>query len=85
LVWEKKSKQDALTSGRNPVLVKDCLWSEKIIELKPIGKNSAKIVWEWHAWDHLVQEYDSLKNNYGVVAQNRQLININYATVPDAN
>ncbi len=85
LVWEKKSREDALASGRDPGLLKDCIWSEKILELKPQGKNSAAIVWEWHAWDHLVQEYDSLKKNYSSVKKNPQLIHLNFAVTPDAD
>jgi hypothetical protein len=26
--------------------------SEKIVEIKPTGKTTAEIVWEWKAWDH---------------------------------
>lgn len=26
--------------------------SDKIVEIKPTGKNTGEIVWEWHAWDH---------------------------------
>ena len=85
LVWEKKSKEEALQGGRKPALVNDWIWSEKIVELKPLGKNSAEIVWEWHAWDHLVQNYDSLKSNYGDPDKNRQLIHFNYTTTPDAD
>jgi hypothetical protein len=36
-------------------------------------------VWEWHAWDHLVQDYDASKANYGVVGDHPELIDVNYA------
>ena len=35
------------------------------------------IVWEWHVWDHLIQDFDPSKANFGVVADNPQLIDIN--------
>lgn len=35
-------------------------------------------MWEWHIWDHLVQEYDSTKSNYGVVSQHPELYDINF-------
>lgn len=78
LVWEKISKQQAIAAGRNPEFLGSCLWSEKIIELKPVGKNKAKKVWEWRVWEHLVQDLDSTKVNFGNVEKNRQLININF-------
>ncbi|MBK9982169.1 MAG: T9SS type A sorting domain-containing protein [Saprospiraceae bacterium] len=54
------------------------VWSEKIIELQPIGTNSANIIWEWKAWDHLVQDFDNTKDNFGAVNQHPELLNVNY-------
>ena len=51
---------------------------DHIIEVKPTGPTSGDIVWEWHAWDHLIQDYDSSKANYGVVEDHPELIDINY-------
>ncbi|OFX71745.1 MAG: hypothetical protein A2X12_09005, partial [Bacteroidetes bacterium GWE2_29_8] len=59
------------------------IWSEKIIEVKPTGLYTGEIVWEWQVWDHLVQEYSSAKNNYGVVKEHPELYNINYNTQQD--
>ncbi len=39
------------------------------------------MVWEWRAWDHLVQEADPTKDNYGVVADHPELIDINFGEV----
>jgi hypothetical protein len=83
LVWEKKSREEAIKAGRNPQLLGESLWSEKVIELKPVGKDSAKIVWEWHVWDHLIQDFDEKQNNYGIVANNPQKINVNYLASTD--
>lgn len=85
LVWEKKSKEEAIKAGRDQKLLGESIWSEKIIELKPSGKDKAKIVWEWHAWDHLIQDIDSTKLNYGVVRQNRQLIDLNFLASKEAD
>jgi hypothetical protein len=30
-------------------------------------------VWEWDLWDHLVQDYDETKANYGSVKDNPQV------------
>ncbi|MGH7138802.1 MAG: aryl-sulfate sulfotransferase, partial [Pirellulales bacterium] len=35
-------------------------------------------VWEWHLWDHLVQDFDKDKPNYGNVAEHPELVNLNY-------
>ncbi|MBP8157568.1 MAG: aryl-sulfate sulfotransferase [Flavobacterium sp.] len=78
IAWELKTNTQAIALGRNPSLVPATLWSEQIFEIQPIGTNGGNIVWEWHLWDHLVQEYDNTKPNYATVANNPQLLNINY-------
>lgn len=81
IAWERKLTADVIAAGRDTAEIDEGeLWPEHIIEIKPIGTDSAEIVWEWHAWDHLVQDYDNTQNNFGVVADNPQLIDINYAT-----
>lgn len=51
---------------------------ERIVEIEPVGTNSANIVWEWKLIDHLIQDFDNTKPNFGVVADNPQLYNVNY-------
>ena len=77
--WERFTRQEAINAGRNPNnLQSDYLWSDYIVEIEPNGESGGIVVWEWHAWDHLVQDYDDTKENYGVVAEHPELININY-------
>ncbi|CAN5418298.1 hypothetical protein BH11BAC2_BH11BAC2_18080 [soil metagenome] len=78
IVWELKTVAQSIAEGRNPALLGTRLWSEKIMEIQPQGLTSGNIVWEWHLWDHLIQDFDSSKNNFGVVNQHPELININY-------
>jgi hypothetical protein len=51
--------------------------ADKIVEIKPQGERGGKIVWEWHIWDHLIQDYDSKKGNYGNPADHLELIDLN--------
>ncbi len=77
LAWEMKTKEEAIAAGRNPDLLRDGeLWSEHVIEVKPIRPNGGEIVWEWHLWDHLVQDFDDTKLNYGDVAAHPELLDI---------
>ena len=78
IVYEQIPVQDLIENGRDPDTAFDALWSEKIIELEPIGSDSANIVWEWRAWDHLVQDFDSTKTNYGVVSEHPERFNLNF-------
>ncbi len=74
MVWEKHSITEAEEAGYSGGVA---LWSEKIIELDP---DSDETVWEWDAWDHLVQDENANEDNYGVVADNPQLLNVNYSS-----
>ncbi|MEI7802355.1 MAG: aryl-sulfate sulfotransferase [Bacteroidota bacterium] len=78
IVWESKTSAQAIAEGRDPSWLSTSLWSEKIIEIQPVGTDSANIVWEWHVWDHLVQDFDPAKNNYALVASHPELINLNF-------
>lgn len=79
LVWERQDYFQSVQAGRNPALLNQGqVWSEKIIELRPILPDSAEIVWEWKAWDHLIQEFDSSKSNFGVVSEHPELLDINF-------
>jgi Arylsulfotransferase (ASST) len=83
ILWEKKTPEEVKALGRNPDLISKSIWMEKIIELKPQGKNKAAIVWEWNICDHLVEDINNTLKNYGDVAKNPQLVNINYRAKVD--
>jgi len=48
-----------------------------------INTTTNEIVWEWHMWDHLIQDFDMNSNTFGVIAENPNLIDINYTTDVD--
>lgn len=70
---------EATQAGRDPSLLSDGkLFNEQILELQPVGTNQANIVWEWNIKDHLIQDFDATKDNFGIVADNPQLLDINF-------
>ncbi len=81
LAWEKITASEAVANGRNPNLVNpnNGLWPEHIVEVEPEGTEGGTIVWEWHLIDHVVQDFDPAKANFGVVSEHPELININFA------
>ena len=77
--WEYKTYDEAIDAGCNPnLLTEGEIWPDHIIEVEPTGSSGGNIVWEWHVWDHLIQDYDPLKDNYGIVADHPELIDINF-------
>lgn len=79
LVFDYRTVAEAINAGRDTsLLTSGGIWSEKVIELQPVGSDSAVIVWEWYLWDHLIQDIDATAANFGVVKDNPQLVNLNY-------
>ena len=79
LAWERKTKAEAIAAGRDPELLAGGeLWPDHVIEVRPDGKRGGKIVWEWHVWDHLIQDFDETKANYGTVEDHPELIDLNF-------
>ncbi len=78
IAWESKAASEAISEGRDPSLVTATVWSEQVLELEPIGTNGANIVWEWHLWDHLIQDHDANLPNYGTVADHPELLDVNF-------
>lgn len=80
VAWEKKTEAEAIAAGRDPSLLSiDHLWPDHIIEVEPVTPEGGNIVWEWHLWDHLIQDFDPAQANYGVVADHPELFDVNGA------
>jgi len=87
IAWEHKADASAIANGRNPNMLAGSqqpfgFWPDHIIEVNP---ESNSIAWEWHVWDHLIQDYDSSKVNYGVVSDHPELVNLNYPSGPNTS
>jgi len=80
LLWDAHVESDLIQMGRDTTSLppSGLIWSEKIQEIKPIGTDQIEIVWEWNSWNHLIQDYDEEKSNFGVVSEHPELLNINY-------
>ena len=80
VVTDRKNKNDAIQAGRDPSLIDDNnIRSLTILEIKQTGLETGEIAWQWNAWDHLIQDFDNSKDNFGVVTDHPELININFA------
>lgn len=83
IAWERLSAAEALALGRRPGTVgKAGLWPDAVFEVRPTPPVGAEIVWSWHAKDHLVQDQDPAKPNYGPIAAHRGRIDLNFDYVP---
>lgn len=78
IAWERRTKSEALAAGRDPaLLVVGELWPDAVLEVRPTPPSGGQVVWEWRAWDHLVQEFDPSRPNYGRIREHPQRIDVN--------
>ncbi|HEV3119655.1 MAG TPA: aryl-sulfate sulfotransferase [Gemmataceae bacterium] len=79
IVSERKYSKEALAAGRKPELLgAGYLLPDCVVEVKPTGATTGAVVWEWHLWDHLVQDHAPERANYGNVAAHPELIDVNF-------
>jgi Spy/CpxP family protein refolding chaperone len=75
-----KTAEEAIAAGRRAETVADgYLLPDCILEIKPTGKTTGEVVWEWHVWDHLIQDHDKTKSNYGNVSAHPELVDLNFS------
>jgi len=72
MVWQRLTATEAAQAG---FMLEEDVFPESIIEINPA---TDEIVWEWQSKDHLIQDHDSDKDNFGVVSEHPELIDINY-------
>lgn len=78
LAREIKDSSECAQAGADiDLLMNGTIFADYLIEVQPVGDTGANIVWEWHTWDHLIQDYDEAKDNYGVVEDHPELWDIN--------
>jgi len=78
LVWELKTREEAIAAGRRPDAVPEQgLMADWLIEVEPVRPSGARIVWEWHVWDHLVQHHDPKAPGYADPAARPERLDVN--------
>jgi hypothetical protein len=78
IMQEIKSHAQAIQAGRDPNTVGSQFYPNMLIQVNQTGPTSGDIVWEWHIWDHLIQDFDATKDNYGIVSEHPELADINF-------
>ena len=80
LVIEKKTFAECIAAGFNSAMFQPeiaqtgMMLPDYVAEVKPTLPVGGTVVWEWHTWDHLIQDHDATKLNYGVVKAHPELI-----------
>jgi len=87
LSWELTFVDELISLGRDPneIAPQNFMWSEKILEFKPVGTSDAEIVWEWHINDHYIQDFDQTKDGFGNISDHPELFDINYPELNSGN
>lgn len=81
IAWELKTADEAEAAGLDRQRMGEgSIWPDLVVEVQPMRPTGGNIVWEWHAWDHLVQEHNPAAANFGDVSELSELIDINAAT-----
>ncbi len=78
LAVEQLSIDEQIALGRDPAKATGVLKLDFVLEIKPEGKEGGEIVWEWHLKDHLIQDFDKTKMNFGVVSEHPGKVDINF-------
>ncbi len=72
VAWEKVDNVVAVDNGFEST---QDIYPETLVEVNP---TTNQIVWKWNSMDHIIQDHDTIKLNFGNVNNNPQLVDINY-------
>ena len=78
MAWELKTAEEAAAAGREGG---GPLWPPMLVEIEPTGAEGGNVVWEWHAWDHMIQNVDSTLPHYAGPANSPTRFNVNFGQV----
>ena len=80
LAVEKRTYAEAIAAGFDPAKLdpeiqsKGYMLPDTVVEIQPTRPKGGTVVWTWRVWDHLIQDLDPGKANYGDVAAHPDLI-----------
>ena len=83
LVAEKKTLAEVIAAGFSTNLLDSSIFTQGymlpdcLVEVIPTRPYGGTVVWEWHIWDHLIQDQNPSKSNYGVVSAHPELLDVN--------
>jgi len=80
LAWEHRTGMEALAKGR---MSDKAVWPTQIVEVQPQGARDGKIVWEWHLWDHTIQDINDSLPNFGEISQHPERFDVNLGAEGD--
>jgi len=78
VAWEEITEEAAIAAGRDPSRTRGPVLPDQVVEVQPTGPTSGTIVWKWRAWDHMIQDFDPERTNFGDVKAHPELIDVNY-------
>jgi len=80
IAWHGIPAAEAINKGRFKSSINGSkLWSERILEIQPIGTNDAKVIWQWSLWDHIIQDESISKPDFNIISNHPELMNVNFA------
>ena len=79
VAWDKKTQAEGIAAGRQNLNTQ--IWPTQIVEVMPTGPTSGDIVWEWHLWDHIIQDISASIPNYGVISEHPEKLDINKGNI----
>lgn len=80
IAWERISSDEAALAGVDTITTD--IFPEVLVEVNP---TTNQIVWEWHSFDHIIQDKFNTLPNFGNVSENPQLIDFNYDIVDNGD
>jgi len=84
LAWDRTTREVALAAGREPELTEgEEFWPGAVYEVEPTRPEGGRVVWSWHALEHVIQSTDPDLPNYAQPASRPERIDINGDRDPD--